>query len=207
MRYYKPLTVTLPALCYCKIHECFAMDRRIAVRNLALIISGAILLPACDRHHNKASIALKHINLDAKDESVIASVAETIIPRTDTPGAYDLQLHLFTMKMLDDCYKQEDQQSYVSGLKWFNELTQQTYHKPFVELTRQQREQWLNHLEQQNLPKSDLTNFYGTTKFLTVFGYTNSKFYLTKEVVYELVPGRYNGYYPVKNMKNHPKYA
>ena len=47
----------------------------------------------------------------------------------------------------------------------------------------------------------DLQAFYSTVKGLTVFGYTESKFFMTKEIVYELVPGRYNAYYPVKNLK------
>jgi hypothetical protein len=32
----------------------------------------------------------------------------------------------------------------------------------------------------------------------TVFGYTTSKYFMTKQIVYELVPGRYNAYFPVK---------
>lgn len=183
------------------------MDRRTALRNMALVVGGTLLLPACERHEGGASIALKHLNLDANDENLIADVAETIIPKTATPGAKDLQLHLFIMKMLDDCFKKEDQKSYQAGLKKFKELTQQAYHKSFAELTQQQREQWLTHIEQQPPPKSDLTSFYSTTKWLTTFGYTTSKFFMTKEVIYELVPGRYNGYFPVSKMKHAPKYA
>ncbi len=183
------------------------MDRRAALKNLALVIGGALILPACDRHVGKASIALNKIDLNAQDEALIGDVAETIIPHTSTPGAKDLQLHLFVMKMLNDCTKPEDQKSYVAGIKAFNEATQKAYHKSFGQLSAQQREQWLTKLETESMPKSDLTNFFSTTKQLTVFGYTHSKFYMTKEVVYELVPGRYNGYFPVKNMKNSPKYA
>lgn len=183
------------------------MDRRTAVRNLALIVSGTLLLPACDRHANSTSIALKHISLDAQDERLIADVAETIIPKTATPGAKDLQLHLFAMKMLDDCFKKEDQEMYKAGLKKFWELTKKTFQKDFSELSPKQREQWLTHIEQQPEPKSELTNFYNTTKWLTTFGYTTSKFYMTKEVIYELVPGRYNGYFPVSKLKNAPKHV
>jgi hypothetical protein len=31
-------------------------------------------------------------------------------------------------------------------------------------------------------------------------GYMNSKYFMTKEVVYELVPSRYNGHYPVSKV-------
>ena len=46
-----------------------------------------------------------------------------------------------------------------------------------------------------------MTAFYHTVKGLTVFGYTNSKYFMTQQVVYELVPGRYNAYYPVSKLK------
>ncbi len=183
------------------------MDRRTAVRNLALVIGGALVLPACNRKANQASIALKRIDLDAGNEALIADIAETIIPKTNTPGAKDLHLHQFIMKMLDDCYTKEDQQAYTAGLKDFEALIKKDFNKTFAALTPQQREQWLTKFEQQKRPESALTKFYGTTKQLTVFGYTNSQFFMTKEIVYELVPGRYNPKFPVSQFKKAPKYA
>lgn len=182
------------------------MDRRTAVRNLALVIGGALVLPACDRKADQASIALKKIRLNADNEALIADIAETIIPKTDTPGAKDLHLQQFIMKMLDDCYTKEDQEAFVSGLKDFEQLTEKEYKKSFTALTPQQREQMLTRFEQQKMPESPLTRFYGTTKQLTVFGYTNSQFFMTKEIIYELVPGRYNPKFPVSKLKK-PRYA
>lgn len=183
------------------------MDRRTAVRNLALVIGGALVLPACDRKAGQASIALKKVNLDASDEALIAEVAETIIPKTDTPGAKDLNLHQFIMKMVDDCLKKEDQDAFVAGIKDFSADVKKVYNKSFAELPAKQCEEYLTRFEQPDQPKSNLTAFYGTTKWLTVYGYTNSKFFMTKEVVYELVPGRYNGYYPVSKLKEKHRYA
>ncbi|MEB0249294.1 gluconate 2-dehydrogenase subunit 3 family protein, partial [Mucilaginibacter sp. 5B2] len=45
-----------------------------------------------------------------------------------------------------------------------------------------------------------LTAFYKMVKDQTVFGYTTSKYFMTKQIVYELVPGRYNAYFPVKKL-------
>jgi hypothetical protein len=33
-----------------------------------------------------------------------------------------------------------------------------------------------------------------------VSGYTGSKYFLTQQIVYELVPSRYNGYFPIKDV-------
>jgi len=54
---------------------------------------------------------------------------------------------------------------------------------------------------QKNTPPDPITNFYWGVKGQTVFGYTNSQYFMTKEIVYELVPGRYIVHYPVSKLK------
>ena len=63
------------------------MDRRTVIKNLALVIGGAVLLPSCLRKDGTSYVQLKHITLDADQQSLIGDMVETIIPKTDTPGA------------------------------------------------------------------------------------------------------------------------
>ena len=179
------------------------MHRRTVIKNLALIIGGATLLPSCMQENGKTSIGLKNVDVNADQEKLIGDMAETIIPKTNTPGAKDLQLHLFVLKMVDDCYTQKDQQAFMKGLEQFNKLIKDKYSRPFGGCDAKQREQVLLGIEQDKDPKStaypaELKTFYGIVKGQTVNGYTTSKYFMTKQVVYELVPGRYNALYPVK---------
>lgn len=179
------------------------MHRRIAIRNLALIIGGAALLPSCVHDSGKASVKLKNVDINADQEKLIGDMAETIIPKTNTPGAKDLQLHLFVLKMVDDCYTKKDQQDFITGMGQFTDLVKKRYSRSFGECDQKQREQTLLSIEQDKDPKSttypsELKSFYGMVKGQTVNGYTTSKYFMTKQVVYELVPGRYNAFYPVK---------
>ena len=106
------------------------MDRRTAIRNLAIVIGGAALLPACTKHNPIAHF--KHFDIDLDQQTLITDIAETIIPKTNTPGATDLNLYGFIMKMLDDCSKKEDQQAFLKGMGEFNTVPQKLFKKDFA---------------------------------------------------------------------------
>lgn len=190
------------------------MDRRTAIRNLALVLSSAAILPACTKDNPTAHF--KHFDITGDQETLVADLAETIIPKTTTPGAKDLNLDKFVWLMLDDCTKKEDQDAFFKGMDKFNDLTQKMYNKRFADCSKTEKAAILGTFEKKpgdkpagSRPagkkgdkaekKDDLQAFYGTVKGLTVFGYTQSQYFMTKEIVYELVPGRYNAHFPVKN--------
>jgi hypothetical protein len=195
------------------------MNRRTLLKNLALVIGGAVLLPSCIKSDGTSYVQLKHISLDGDQQKLIADICGTIIPKTDVPGAKELNLHLFVLKMLDDCYKKKDQLAIAKGIDAFNALVQQKYGKAFSDLDTKDREAVLISIEAQNKPKTEsktparsfkpqndlsvppLYAFYSAIKQQTIFAYTTSQFFMTKEIVYELVPGRYNVHFPVKNLK------
>ncbi len=203
------------------------MNRRTVIKNLALVIGGAVLLPSCVHSDGNTYVQLKHLNMDADQQKLIADIAETIIPKTNTPGAKDLNLPAFVLKMLDDCYKKKDQQTFMTGMGKFNDMVKKMYNSSFGDLNVKEREAVLTTIEKSNKPfgnpqksikpvgdaqksldvpkkKPDvppLNFFYWAIKQQTIFGYTNSQYFMTKRIVYELVPGRYNAHFPVKNNK------
>ena len=203
------------------------MNRRTVIKNLALVVGGAALLPSCIKKSNNVVVQLKNLAIDADQQAMIADICETIIPKTNTPGAKDLNLPAFVLKMVDDCYKKKDQQAFMTGLVQFDEMVKNKYNKVFGDLTAPDREAVLNALDKSGKPADNqqksikpvsesqkssdvpkkkpdvppLNLFYGAIKQQTIFGYTNSQYFMTKQVVYELIPGRYNAHFPVKNLK------
>ncbi|HVW16038.1 MAG TPA: gluconate 2-dehydrogenase subunit 3 family protein [Mucilaginibacter sp.] len=174
------------------------MNRRTSLKNLALVIGSAALLPRCTEHNPVAHFT--HFDVTNDQESLVADIAEAIIPKTSTPGAKDLNLDKFVWLMLDDCTKKDDQKAFFKGMDEFNDLTKKTYSKSFADLDKKQQEDLLNTFEKKdNGYSKELNGFFGKVKGLIVFGYTESKYFMTKEIVYELVPGRYNAWFPVKN--------
>ncbi len=204
------------------------MNRRAVIKNLALLAGGAVLLPSCLKENGHSGISLKKIKLDDDQQTLIGDISETIIPKTNTPGAKDLNVHLFVLKMMDDCYSKADQQKIVQGAGEFNDMIKKKNGKSFSDLDAKDREAALLALEksmkpvhapaksikpvgegQKSAPAPEkkpeippLAFFYGAVKQQTIFGYTNSKYFMTKQIVYELVPGRYNAHFPVKNLHN-----
>jgi hypothetical protein len=181
----------------------FFMNRRIAVKHFALLAGAAIVLPSClSQTENREQTTSPPVTaLTASQQQLVAEVCETLIPRTDTPGAKDLGLHLYVLKMLKDCGPAEEQQLFVAGLGQLDAAAQKQQGHSFAASTPPQRAALLQRIDQQPTDFSDeLAGFYRIARQLTVDGYTNSKYFMTKEVVYELVPGRYNGHYPVSKV-------
>lgn len=174
------------------------MNRRYAIRQMVAVSAGMLILPSCLDDRTKASFLLKNFELTAKQENLLAELAETIIPKTTSPGAKDIYAHQFVMKMMDDCAGKEDQLKFVSGLAAFEKFAKEKAGASFLEADHVQRSRVLEELEKQKPEDSEQAAFYRKVKGLTIRAYTSSKYYLTKVQVYELVPGRWHGCVPVK---------
>lgn len=182
------------------------MERRFAIKQILIMAGGLALLPSCLREAGKSSIQLTNLNVSLDQEDLLAEIAETIIPKTNTPGAKDLKLHLFVLKMLDDCHDQKDQQLFMKGLDRLKDMAQDDYGSSFQQMAVADRQKLLLKLENldqatDKLPEAseELSAFYRILKRRTVGGFMNSKYVMTNITKWELVPGRYNGYYPVKS--------
>lgn len=174
------------------------MQRRTALKNLLIIAGGTALLPSCVQQDKKVSIPLDNLTLSAEQEELLAQITETIIPATDTPGAKALGVHQFVLTMVDDCSEKEQQNKFMKGLDDVNELSKKEYHNSFLKCTPQQQLDLLARIDKKEFD-GEVNDFYKTTKGLTIRGYTKSKYVMTNLLVYELVPGRFHGSFPVKD--------
>lgn len=175
------------------------ITRRAAIRNLLIVTAGVAFLPSC--FQEKVSISLKNLDINADHESILASLTDAIIPKTDTPGAKDIAAHLFTLKMVDDCYNKEEQKNFMLGFEEFNKMVDSKYNSSFSKLKPQQQEELVNQLEKGTDIPEAIKSFYSSAKSLTILGYTTSEYYLTKVKNFSLIPGKYEGSVPVTNLK------
>jgi hypothetical protein len=173
------------------------MQRRTAVKQLLVIAGGVMVLPSCMHKEDKPSISLKNIQLSASDEKLLAEIADTIIPATDTPGAKDVYTHLYTLKMVDDCSETEQQDQFVKGLKAVNQLAKDRFGKGYTDCNADQRASIVNDLDNRKVDDKNIQSFYTITKKHTVKGYMTSQYVMTKQIVYKLVPGPFHGSYPI----------
>ena len=171
------------------------VNRRTLIKQFLIVSVGITFLPGCEGE-NKPSIALKNLDIDGDDEKLLAEVSETLVPKTDTPGAKDLSAHLFALKMLDDCYKKDEQQRFTSGLREFEKLVKEKNRKSFMSCSAAERQSVLSDLDKRKAD-DDLSYFYATQQHLTIQAYTTSKFYLTQVHEYKIIPGKFKGCVPV----------
>ncbi len=172
------------------------MQRRSAIKNLALTIGGTIVLPAWANAWSKESLQNNTFKISYSQEALLAEIVETIIPKTDTPGAKELGADKFILKMVADCYDKKSQDIFAKGLVFVDELSKKENGKTFVESDSTQK---LNTLKKMSTSQnSDDKGFIQLVKGLTIDGYLVSEYVMTNLRIFEMVPGRFHGCVPIK---------
>lgn len=172
------------------------LNRRKLLKQFMFAGAGIMLVPSCLSDKSKSSILLKKISISNDDEHLLAELCETILPKTNTPGAKDISAHLFVLKMVDDCMAKTDQDSFIKGMEAFHGFAKENIGKKFSDANPEERKKVMEKILTMKEEKTDLISFFKTVKRYTIQAYTGSEFYLTKIQVYQLVPGKFHGCVP-----------
>jgi hypothetical protein len=176
------------------------MNRRTVIKQMAFAGAAAMLLPSCLKDEKKVSIALTSLKVTGDDEDLLASIAETLIPGTDKPGAKQVGAHLFTFVMVDDCLAENEKEKFMAGLRSFNK-TGSVKGNTFMESTPEQRLETLSSINSNvsSLSESEQV-FYKTARHYIIEGYTSSQYFLTEVKPFHLIPGPvFKGCVPVSD--------
>lgn len=127
-------------------------------------------------------------------------VAETILPRTDTPGAKDAQCGDFIVRFAQACYTPEQQAILLSGVATLDARMQAAHGIGFVQASAQQRVALLNVVDmqakQQASDPRQPPHYFTLLKQLTLYGFFTSEPGATQVARYQPVPGPYQGCIP-----------
>jgi len=100
----------------------------------------------------------------AADIALLDEIAETILPKTTTPGAKDAGCGAQMAVQINDCYNATEQGWFVDGLKQLRARSQQEFKLDFMQLSKEQRHQLLVKLDAEakvsnvQLQSNDSTN-------------------------------------------------
>ena len=180
------------------------MERRELLKLIALatgtaFIGGDLFLSGC-----KNAPALGGATFSENDIAFLDEVAETIIPKTTTPGAKDAAVGTFMTVMVNDCYDKKDQKTFHEGIKKLDDACQKANSTGFMKATPEQRTSLLTALDKEakehakSKEKDDANHYFTMMKQLTLFGFFTSKQGATQVLRHEAVPGRYDGALPYK---------
>lgn len=204
------------------------MNRRDALQRVAVLMGGALSAPTLvamlEGCKSGADTSATGFSLSTDYQTLVAEIAEVIIPKTNTPGAKDAGVGPFIEKMLKDCYTEVQQKHFLAGLEKIEEEADKAGGK-FIELKPEQKVAVLKAMEaaakaedeanntkekgkivdsESGLEKKDAkaaevpTPFFKLVKELTLFGYFTSEVGCKEALAYDPIPGAYQGCIPLE---------
>jgi len=136
--------------------------------------------------------------LDNQEVELLAEICETILPKTDTPGAKDALCHRYIDEMLTNFYAKDKQDYFKEALRLFDDTSKSKYSKAFIALNSSEREEVLSILAKEAKEYKDETgekpHIFRAIKGATISGYFSSEVGAKGGLCEFLpVPGPYQG--------------
>jgi gluconate 2-dehydrogenase gamma chain len=120
------------------------ISRREAVRRTMFFLGGAIsaptlagMLAGCERP--RAEVAWQAQTLTGGRDELVATIAEYVIPTTDTPGARAAGVHEFIDVMLTEYYPEELREQFLAGLERLEARARSRHGVEFLRLDEEQQ--------------------------------------------------------------------
>jgi hypothetical protein len=131
---------------------------------------------------------------------LLAELAETIIPATDTPGAKEAGAVEYMIPFLIDCTDKKTLNRFIEGLKDLESYTFSRYHRDFIRCSEDEKLAVLHYYDQKSAVTHSLFEkirnrligypFFVTLKKYAVQGYCISEKGATIGMRYIAVPGK-----------------
>src|SRR5688572_20580761 len=128
------------------------VDRREALRRAAMLLGGVLSAPAiagvlagCDSRSADGTWRA----LTSEQGKLVATIAEHIIPETDTPGARAVGVHVFIDRMLAGHYGDEDRKRVLDGLVELDERARRECGNAFIRCSADEQRTLLTRIDEE----------------------------------------------------------
>ncbi len=135
--------------------------------------------------------------LSAEQLALVAAVADTLLPRTDTPGAVDVGVPAFVDVIASENYSEADRAAFVSGLDGLATQLASAAGVPFVQLSPEYRGMGIEAMERVADRRTEPGRTYWRLKGLVVHGYFTSERVMKDVLKVEIMPGAFDGSAPM----------
>lgn len=154
------------------------------------------------------------------DLSLMSEIAETIIPRTNTPGAKDAKCAPMMASFVADCYTPDEQKVFRQGLLDIDAASKAQHNLPFLLLDPSQRHALLSQIDEEakqynhkmsayrsatSKPSErdinddgPVPHYFTLFKQLTLYSFFTSREGCTQVLRHVSIPTRYDGDLPYK---------
>ena len=145
--------------------------------------------------------------LSPHQAATVTTMAELILPRTDTPGATDVGATAFIDLILTEWYEEADRSRFLGGLADVDARSQRLFGRNFVDCPALQQSEVLINLGEQMMEEAERVrdqpptlgegpggvNFYSMLRRLVLTAYYTSEAGATQELHFEMIPDHYEG--------------
>ena len=193
------------------------MDRRSALKKTGALAGAAVAMPslfsifqACQ---SETRIDWEPEFFTENEAKTIASLIDTILPRTETPGALDVKSDIFIDKVIAKTYDLQAQEKIRADIAAFNVDCEKEYGKPFSELNASDKSKMLVTAEANSgkfspgvwgtaVGKQEPVGFYRSMKSMAIWAYFTSEEVGEQVLNYDPIPGVFEPCIPVSEVGN-----
>lgn len=193
------------------------MDRRKAIKNTGLAAGAALVAPTflslLQSCKSEARLDWQPLFLDNDEASFISALVDTILPKTETPGALDVKVDLFLDKVFAKTFDDGAQQTLRSNIQQFNQDCIDEFGDSFSNLSDADKRACLQSAETKGgkfnmgvwgtaVGEPQTISFYRSLKSMAIWAYFSSEEIGKHVLNYDPIPQEYIGCKPVSEVGN-----
>lgn len=129
--------------------------------------------------------------------ALVAAIADTILPRTDSPSATDVGVPAFINVIVSENYTDADRQTFVAGLDAIDAHVKNNAGATIVDLASDERGDAIGAVEALTDRRAEPARTYWRLKGLVIHGYFTAEQVMKGVLHHEIMPGTYNGSAPM----------
>jgi hypothetical protein len=174
------------------------MERREAVIKISWIVKSVYLAPAVFTGLMSCKSEASHSNnkvFNDDQDKLVRAISDTIIPRTETPNASDVEVNVYLDLLLQQVYDDVYKSRFLAGLHQFDLNCMDNTGSRFFELNEGEKLNYLNRLDQEVYvqERADMEPFFLRVKELVVRIYYSTEEGVKQNLDYVPIPGPYIG--------------
>ena len=147
--------------------------------------------------HERAATQEAGKALTPAQMALVTALANTILPKTDTPGALEVGVPAFVDLLFAEWYPEPERRQLLGGLDSWDARCRESRGKPFAELDPSGRASWLEQVDGATGSPGTAEAAYASLKGSIVFGYLTSRPVAEMQRTTPIIPGRFDGCVPV----------
>ncbi|MEL6141392.1 MAG: gluconate 2-dehydrogenase subunit 3 family protein [Bacteroidota bacterium] len=193
------------------------MDRRKALRHTGLLVGAGVGLPSLLTLLNSCQaeprLTWEPQFFSEEDAKCISALVDTILPRTETPGALDVNVDVFLDRVIAQTFDEEGQNNWRNDLATFHTTCREAYGDVFANLDSDDRTKVLKAEEQKagkfsygvwgkTVGDQAPVGFYKSVKSMAIWAYCSSEKIGMEVLSYDPIPGEYKGCISVDEVGN-----